>query len=252
MNEIALFSKPMFAKNVLAAGLLFLGGLGAAQATVVAQWTFEASQPGSGGPFAAENGIYAATSMASGSHAGAATYSSPGGARSEHSFSSTVWAVGDYYQFTTSTLGYSGVSVSFEAASSGTGPRDFQIAYSTDGTTFSVFTTYAVPVNGSPNQPWSANMSAASAAVYAFTFDLSAITALDNQATVYFRLMDADSASANGGNVAAGGSSRVDDFTISASPVLTAAVPEPATFIAGVVSGLPLVVQGFRHLRRIG
>ena len=49
--------------------------------------------------------------------------------------------------------------------------------------------------------------------------DLSAITALDNQANVYFRLIDNSTTSANGGTVAAAGTDRVDNFTISGTAI---------------------------------
>ncbi len=53
---------------------------------------------------------------------------------------------------------------------------------------------------------------------------LSGITALNNQANVYFRLIDLSMTSASGGSVGTGGTDRVDNFTISATP-------EPATFV---------------------
>jgi hypothetical protein len=233
-------------KTVLTAGFLVLAaGICESQASIMAQWTFESSQPAasgsSSGNFAAENGIYSSTSLASGFHAASSTYSSPPGDRSANSFSSTAWAMGDYYQFTSSTLGYNNVNVSFEAASSSTGPKDFQLSYSTDGTTFILATTYSVLVNGSPNTAWSASMSAASAAVYDFSFNLSA---LNTQNNIYIRLIDNSTTSAGGGTVGTSGTSRVDDFTISASPI-----PEPSTFIAGALLGLPFALQRFRRLR---
>src|SRR6201999_760898 len=72
----------------------------------IARWTFETSQPITAGPFAAEAGAFATTSFASGSHVSTATYSSPSGNGSLHSFSSDNWSVGDYYQINTSSLGY--------------------------------------------------------------------------------------------------------------------------------------------------
>src|SRR5277367_2253104 len=98
------------------------GGVSAVRADTLADWTFETSLPTTAGPFTPESGLNMGTSQATGSHAGAATYSSPSGNGSTRSFSSTTWAVGDYYQFTTSTVGYSAVQFQFDQTSSNTGP----------------------------------------------------------------------------------------------------------------------------------
>ena len=241
-------------KTILITSCLILAGVCVSQAAIMAQWTFETSQPATSGPFAAENGIFAGASQASGFHVSptATTYSLPPGAGSAHSFSSKNWAQGDYYQFTTSTLGYNDVTVSFEAAGSSTGPKNFQIAYSLDGSSFTVLDDYIVPVNDSPNTPWSAGMNITDVAPYTFSFDFSTTSALNDQSLVYFRLIDNGTASINGGTVSSGGSSRVDDFTISASriptgPGSTVSVPEPSTFMAGALLALPIFLRGLRR-----
>jgi hypothetical protein len=211
-------------------GCVLLGLASAsAQAATVAQWTFETSLPATAGPFAAEVG----SGSAFGYHAGASVYSSPVGNGSAKSLSSTVWAVGDYYQFQVNTTGDSGISLAWDQTSSNTGPRDFQLQYSTDGTNFTNFgSIYAVLANAAPNPTWNGTTSSS---LYNFVVDLSSITALDNQATDYFRLKDASTASANGGVVASGGTNRVDNFTVSAATV--SAVPLPgalALFLPGL------------------
>ena len=67
-----------------------------------------------------------------------------------------------------------------------------------------------------------------SSAVYHFNVDLSSVTALDNQATDFFRVVDSSTASegGNGGVVAAAGTDRVDNFTVTATTV-----PEPSAMI---------------------
>ena len=90
-----------------------------ASASVIADWTFETSQPATAGPFSPETGAGSAT----GSHAGAAVYSTPAGNGSSHSFSSNTWAVGDYYQYQVSTTGLDDISIQFDQTSSNTGPR---------------------------------------------------------------------------------------------------------------------------------
>jgi len=146
--------------------------------------------------------------------------------------------VGDYYEFNTSTTGFVGVSVSWDQASSNTGPRDFKLAYSTDGATFTDFADYSVLANASPNPVWN---STTSSALYSFTQNLPAI--LDDQANVSFRLIGRNTISANGGVVATGGTARVDNFTVMAAPI-----PEPETY-AMMLAGLGLLVLMARRRR---
>ncbi len=81
----------------------------------------------------------------------------------------------------TSTAGFTGISVSWDQTGSATGPRDFKLAYSTDGTNFTDFYSYSLP---SPAVSWS---SGSTSLTTKFSSDLSSVTALDNQANVYFR-----------------------------------------------------------------
>ncbi len=191
----------------------------------IAQWTFETSLP-SGFTLSTAAGV-PSTSLspeigsgsAFGLHSGASFYTSPAGNGSLRSFSSTNWAIGDYYQFSTSTLGFSGIAVDYDQISSSTGPGKFALFYSTDGTSWTQFgPEYTVLVNSSPNT-WSSGTYNPSSH---FSYDLSAVTALDNATTVYFRLQDTQTTSAGGATVATGGTDRVDNFTVSV-------VPEPAT-----------------------
>ena len=218
-----------------------------ASADVLAQWTFETSLPAFTG--ASTNGIIpeVGTGSAGGTHASSATvYSTPSGNGSAHSFSANTWALGDYYQFQTSTLGFSGTRISYDQTSSATGPTHFQFSYSTDGSTFTPFVAdYTVLTNAT-----SANNSGTGFSTTAWgpttpqpafnvSLDLSSITALDNISTAYFRVVD------NTASSPSGGTDRIDNFTISATPV---SVPEPSVF---VLSGLGLAaLLGSRKLRR--
>ncbi len=131
-------------KHLLSGIAAALLSASAAQATTLATWTFETSLP-AGTPGAntyitnleAEVG----TGTASGLHAGAATYSNPAGNGSAHSFSVNTWAVNDFFQFAVSTLGAQNIILTYDTVSSGTGPRDFALFYSTDGVTFTQFGT---------------------------------------------------------------------------------------------------------------
>lgn len=189
----------------------------------IAQWTFEINTPADLTGSATISGIAAdvGNGPASGVHASAATaWTTPAGNGSANSLSANTWGVGDYFQFQTSTIGFSGIFLSFDQTSSGTGPRDFELRYSTDGNNFTTFGAYTVLANGgAPNPAW--NTTTPSSA-YSFSYDLSSVTALDNASDVYFRLVDTSTTSANGGTVGTAGTDRVDNFTV-------APVPEPST-----------------------
>src|SRR5581483_2482657 len=222
---------PKYLLTCLAAVLL---SASAACASTLADWTFETSAPaGTPGAGVAFPGINpeVGAGTASGKHAGNATYSTPAGNASAHSFSANTWAVGDYYQFQVNTTGGTHVVVTFDTISSSTGPRDFNLQYSTDGVTFTTFASYT---NG--NSPgWSAT--GTPNATYTHTYDLSAITAINGQATVYFRLTDASTTSSGGGTVASTGTSRVDNFIVTAAtglpPSISSVTPSSLTTNAG-------------------
>lgn len=193
-----------------------------AQATLLAEWTFQVSVPATAGPHAAEGGLNAGVgSPAIGLHAsGATVYSSPAGNGSSNSFSSNTWAVGDYYQFCTSTAGYNTIVVSWDQTGSNTGPRDFELRSSADGYASNLL-SYVVLFNGAPNASWSAGSTPAQQAPYKFSV---AVPALDNLASACFRLRDASTTSINGTTVAAGGTDRVDNAQFNGE-----LIPEPGT-----------------------
>jgi hypothetical protein len=187
-------------------------------AIVVTDFTFETSQPAATaaniGPLAAEVGTGSAFAI----HALSTTvYSSPAGNGSSHSFSSNTWSNNDYYEFDVPTTGVGAVVVSFDQTSSGTGPKNFVFQYSTDGTNFVGVSTYSPIINAAGTTgtvtvaAWNA---ATSQPAYNFSFDLSSVTALNNDPNAKFRLVE------DGTGVAATGTDRVDNFVVS--------VPEPA------------------------
>lgn len=195
-------------------------------ASTIAQWTFETSAPTTAGPYAPEVGAGSTT----GGHAGAAAYSSPVGNGSAKSYSANTWAVGDYWQFVGSSTGYTSLVLDWDQTSSNTGPRDFQLQGSVNGGAYAnIGAVYVVLANATPNTPWS---SGTYNAAYHYTVVLSA--AYDNAATVSFRLTDASTVSANGGAVAATGTDRVDNFTISGT------TPEPASLALIALGGLAM------------
>lgn len=200
------------------------------QADTLAQWTFELNPPADLTDSASILGIAAdvGTGTASALHASAATdWTTPAGNGSANSLSANTWAVGDYFQFSLSSVGYSGISVSFDQTGSNTGPKDYYLAYSTDGSSFTLFGNYSL-VNGS----WTSG--APTLLPTSYSFDLSSITALNDAASIYFRLVNATTVSISGGTVATGGTDRVDNFTVMAAPV-----PEPSA--AALLGGFGLL-----------
>ena len=87
-----------------------------------------------------------------------------------------------------------------------------------------------------PNVPWTAVPGTPNPA-YTFTESLSALTALNNAATVYFRLTDNDTTSANGGVVGTGGTDRVDNVTVTGT-----SVPEPGSIVLAATGAVGLVI----------
>src|ERR1017187_2280454 len=235
-----------------------------AQSITISQWTFETAgdtngmtlAPGANGnpgSIVADNGVNSAGSTATGRHAGTSTYSTPAGdvdpiigvlappasptfgpglpssaqasnSPSLHAFSANGWAVGDYWQFTTSTLGYTGVNVYWDQSGSATGPQFFSLQYS-NSLTGGAFVTLEGPMSiGTAASTWN------TATVGGLSANAFGAGALDNSSVIIFRLVDTSTTSINGGTTASGGTDRVDNFTI-------VGIPEPST-VALVASGL--------------
>jgi hypothetical protein len=215
-----------------AAMLAVLAAAPTAMAGTITGWTFETSAPATAGPHAAEIG----TGSATGVHAGAATFSTPAGNGSARSFSSNVWAIGDYYQFTTSSATFSNIGISWEETRSGTGPSAFEVQYSTDGSTYTALPALLVPAytvaavtwnSGTPDATGNSN----------FVRDLSSITGLNNNATIGFRLV------ATGAAGGTAGTNRVDNFRVLDN------VPEPCTAMLLGMAGFALVACSRRSIR---
>ena len=226
-------------KALLIAGLIGASAV-AVRADTLALWTFETSQPaGTGLSITAspESG----SGLATGSHTNASTaFASFVGNGSAHSMSADHWGIGDYWQFQTSTTGFQDVHLSYDQTGSATGPKSFDLSYSTDGSTFTLVGNFSVLQNGAtPNASWN---SATAQSAYNFGDDLSSITALNNASSVYFRLTDSSTVSINNGTVGTGGTDRIDNFAITANPV-----PEPSSlFLLGGL-GVLAIALARRH-----
>jgi hypothetical protein len=223
-------TRRQFAGLLCAAAVAVLSAANLRAATI-ASWTFETSIPTTAGPLAPEVGSGSGTAF----HATAGvTYSNPNGNGSAESWNSNTWSVGDYYQFQASTLGQNGITFSWDQTRSSAGPGaanvtspNFRLQYSTDGTTFTDVTDYLVPI-----VTWA---SAVSDPTTKFSQNLSGVTALNNQANVYFRLTDILAPQNTGGQ------SRVDNVTISA-------VPEPAVATLAMMAAV-IGLTGSRRRR---
>ncbi len=88
------------------------------------------------GSATADSGALTAGSAFTAFHTSASTvWSNPVGNGSPKSVSSNNWGVGDYYQFSFSTSGYGAINITWDQTGSATGPRDFKVQYSTNGST---------------------------------------------------------------------------------------------------------------------
>jgi MYXO-CTERM domain-containing protein len=195
----------------------------AASADVIAGWSIPtavtATTAATYSYGAANLGALVSGSMLSGTHSSASTaWSSPAGNGSTYALSSNGWNVGDYYQISLATTGYSGVSVAWEQTRSSTGPAGFEAVLSVDGgSTFSSLGSYTVNA-----VTWSA-----SAPVTTSSFG-SVASAADNQASVIirFKVVTAGTSTTTGTN-------RIDNIVVSGT-----AIPAPGAIALLGVAGL--------------
>lgn len=165
----------------------------------------------------------------------AATYTSPAGNGSTYSFSSNNWSPGDYYQVVLPTTGFSNLQVGWDQARSSTGPANFSLQMSTDGTTFTELTTYTVLQSGGGGAPGTWSTSTYNP-LYTNSFLLPATA--DDQASLTIRFLNAEAAVSS-----AAGANRIDNITVTS-------VPEPAGMLAA--GGLALAALGWLRRRTEG
>jgi len=183
----------------------------------LAKWTFDsAASTGSGTTspsYRPEEGLQTNTASASSVHSASATYSLPAGNGSAKSFSANYWAMNDYFQFTMNSSGYRSLRIKFDQTGSGTGPLQFKLAYSVNGSTFIDYANYDVPrTNASSAIGWIATSSNSNSTL---SFDLSSVAQLANKANLVFRLVQSGVTSLTNGTVQFTGTSRVDNVEIS-------------------------------------
>ncbi|MCD7928583.1 MAG: CehA/McbA family metallohydrolase, partial [Clostridiales bacterium] len=141
----------------------------------------------------------------------------------------------DYLQFAVSTAGWGGMELSFRLRASNTGSGEWQLQYSTDGETFTNFTTgtyscsytsyssdgssSAVSLSGSITDGV-AKTSIKSATYITFAFDVP--EGAENAENLYIRLVPSTEIRANGTASApsSGGTVRIDSVVLSGSPIV--------------------------------
>jgi MYXO-CTERM domain-containing protein len=197
----------------------------AASADVIAGWSIPtavtATTAATYSYGAANLGALVSGSMLSGTHSSASTaWTSPAGNGSTYALSSNAWNVGDYYQISLATTGYSSVSVAWEQTRSFTGPAGFEAVLSVDGgSTFSSLGAYTV------NQvSWNATTP-----VTTSSFG-SVASAADNQASVIirFKVVTAGTSTTTGTN-------RIDNISVTGTVV---PVPSPGAVALVGLAGL--------------
>lgn len=218
---------------------------GSAHAVVLAGWTFETNMPADLAGSAVGPAVAAETGSGSfhGVHVSTASnWFDQQGNGSAISYTSTGWTTGDYYEFSTSSVGHEDITVSLDSIGASTAaPRDFQLSYSTDGTNFTNFgAVYSIVRNNPADIIWDPE---APVSGTTYSFDLSGVSALDDAATIFFRVSQVGTTSVSGGTVGSAGGVRMDNVLING----TAIVPEPSAVFLGALGVLGL----FSRRRRI-
>ncbi|MCX6197084.1 MAG: YDG domain-containing protein [Flavobacteriia bacterium] len=185
--------------------------------TPLVKWTFDAitsslatsvSPNITAGSPVADLGVQITGSLFSALHANSSTaWSNPAGNGSAKSFTASHWSLSDYWQFKVNTSNYYDLAVAFDQTGSNTGPNQFKLQYSIDGTSFTDFgSPYAIT-----NDSWSTTGSSKTASNK--SFDLSALTSLNNKSDIYIRL-SCNSTSGISTTFGTAGTNRVDNFTV--------------------------------------
>lgn len=161
----------------------------------------------------ADIGIQTENTSVSGFHTSSSTaWTQPNGNGNSKSISSNNWQLGDYYRYNVNTQYTTIIRLSFDQTSSPTGPKDFKLQYSLDGTNFTDITNYQIPFNTSSNleYSWSATTFTSSSTL---SFDLSSVTEINDQPNVQFRMVNTSTSALLGGTIQSLGTSRMDNFT---------------------------------------
>lgn len=233
--------KTLLIRRMLLHLSLPLVSLSLCHASSIAVWTFEPpNRPNTVvGPVISGLRSTFGGGTASGVHAYAySLYMAAYGNGSPNSLMATNWQAGDYWQFQVSTRGFKQIGLSLDIMAimgNANGPTNCTLAYSRDGTSFTTWRSN-LPVLSS-RYDWDPNTYNP---LFHVAYDLSSVTALDNAATIYLRLI------ANVPPVM-NGSQYIDNVTISGI-----VVPEPASvsLLCAAAVGVALHRRNRRGLPR--
>jgi len=193
-------------KTALLVSIMLLTLAAPAQTTLVS-WNFSGSSSTATGGLAA-NAARTVTNNAAG------TTSFPGtdnGTCPAPYILNSNWTGGSgskYWQFSFASTGYSTISITFDSRGSNTGPKDFKLEISTT----SAGSGYA----DVPSASYAINADNACHSYGGFSLPSSA----DNKANVYIRLIMTSNVSVDGGTLATGGTSGLDNVVVAAAVVL--------------------------------
>ena len=183
----------------MSASLLTVGALADGE-TVLAHWSLvsdEGAATAATLPQTAVSGVFASSQF---SHYEKTDVSYTAGSKSIYT---SGWDKADaeykYWQIDTSSLGYENLAVSFNAWGSGTSPKSFTLQGSTDGSTFDNWESYEL--TSTANTEYNINLPAAA----------------ENQETLILRFVATGTVNINGAVVAAGGTSRMAEISITSS-----------------------------------
>ncbi|WP_455714920.1 CehA/McbA family metallohydrolase, partial [Anaerosporobacter sp.] len=136
------------------------------------------------------------------------------------------WSVDNYWQMGFNPSGYENLAIGFEAFSSGTGPAEFKLQYSLDGTTFQDIENAIYTI-----------ASTKSSDTTKYIMELPSV--LSNVSQLYIRWVNIGTLSVNNGIVAATGTSSLGSITLSGTPIAgyvpTVVEPVTATYETGSV-----------------
>jgi predicted extracellular nuclease len=211
--------------------LLAFGLLGAAaNAATITQWTFDSNPPDASTSTGTELPALGAGTFALVGGA-TATYATGNGPGTDNSGRNTTTypaqGTGDKtrgVEFAVSTAGYNAINFAFDLRHSNTSANTVVVQYSTDGTTFTDFTTFTATAGDT---------------FFSRSVDFSTITALNDNTNAKFRVLSKFATAtgytaANPASTYAGGTMRYDNVIISGTAIGITDIPPTVSSVAPV------------------
>lgn len=190
------------------------------QPVTIASWNFENASKRAAitnnasfisNPYTADDGTSANINVAPVRLGGGPTFSgwvAGTGGTGTYAPNSTNWQSGansKFWLIKINTNGYENLTISSKQRSSDTGPRDFQLEYSTDSISWHVVPNSSITV--------------ATNFTSGVLNNLPLPSACNNKNNLYIRWMCISTVAADGGAVASGGTNRIDDILIKGEPI---------------------------------